>query len=58
MKSIFINRDKTPLERAEWRKLLGEKKEKNEEAEHMGREENWVIRNNKVVLGKPREKRL
>ena len=57
MQSIFINRDKTPLERAEWRKLLGEKKQKNEEAEHLGREENWVIRNSKVVLGRPREKR-
>jgi hypothetical protein len=55
LSSVYINRDKTPLERLEWKKLVEERKEKNEEAKSAGREENWVIRNHKVVLGRMRD---
>lgn len=54
--SVYINRDRTPLERQEWKRLLEEKKERNEEARNAGREENWIIRKQQVILGRPKDK--
>ena len=53
-KSIYVNRDMTPLERKEWRKLLEERRIKNSEAVAAGQDANWVIRNNRVVQREPR----
>ena len=54
-RNIYINKDRTPLEREEWRKLMDMKRQKNEEARKSGREENWIIRNNRVIQGRPKD---
>jgi hypothetical protein len=40
MDNIYINKDRTPLERAQWKQLMEERKEKNSEAKEAGMEEN------------------
>jgi hypothetical protein len=55
LEGVYINKDRTPLERAQWKQLMEERKEKNSEAKEAGREENWVIRNNRVVQGRPKD---
>ena len=58
LKQVYVNKDRTPLERCEWRKLIEGKKEKNEEAKQRGELGNWIIRNNRVVQGRPQDKYL
>lgn len=52
-RSVFINRDMTPLERAEWKKLVIEKKKRNEMATAAMENTKWIIRNNRVVKERP-----
>ena len=49
LKDIFINRDLTPLERTNLKKLLEEKKRRNKIAEEAGEDTSWTIRGNKLV---------
>ena len=56
LKHIFINKDRTPLERVEWKRLMELRKEKNDAAKASGLEENWIIRNHQVVQGRPKDK--
>jgi hypothetical protein len=48
-KDVFIKKDSTPLERAEMKKLITMRDQKREETKTKGGDENWVIRNGKVV---------
>jgi len=52
---VFVNKDRTPLEREEWKRLMEIRKEKNQQAREAGEQENWIIRNNRVVQGRPRD---
>ena len=51
---VFINRDMTPLERNQWKKLVVLKKQKQEKSKTDGEDVTWIIRGNKVVKGRPR----
>ncbi len=46
---IFINKDMTPLERAEHRKLVTERKRRQEQSDTQGLEAHWIIRRGQVV---------
>lgn len=47
--SVFVKKDSTPLERAELKKLLAVRDQKRQDTKQKGGEENWVIRNGKIV---------
>lgn len=47
--NTYINRDMTPLERAEYRKLVMERKKKQVESESQGQKAHWIIRRGKVI---------
>ena len=51
-RNVHINRDMTPLERVQRKKLLEEKKKKTEESTQRGENTVWVIRGNRVVKGR------
>ena len=48
---VFLNRDMTPLERIQWKSLIKERKEKQEESKTKGENVKWVIHRGKVVPG-------
>lgn len=54
LSDIHINRDMTPLERDQWKILVKERKERVEESKAKGEVINWIIRNGKVIKGRPR----
>ena len=54
--TIRINKDMTPLERAERRALVEEMKRKQRESDASGRKEKWLIRWGKVVKGRMMER--
>lgn len=47
--NTFINRDVTPSERPEFRKLVMERKRRQEESASKGQEAHWIIRRGKVI---------
>ena len=51
-KNIYINRDMTPLERAQRKKLVDLRKEKVNMSKTLGEEVSWVIRRGQVVKGR------
>jgi hypothetical protein len=58
---VYISRDMTPLERDSWRKLVKERKEKQEESDDKEENVRWVIYKGQVVKGRapgpPEEKK-
>ena len=56
--TIRMKRDMTPLEREEMRTLVKERKERVEESKAKGEVVNWIIRNGKVIKGRPRREEM
>lgn len=52
--NVFVNRDQTPREQKNWRKLQEERKKKMKESEEAGENKTWVIRRGKVIPGRPK----
>lgn len=52
---VYVSRDLTPLEREAWRKLVLERKERQEESKRNQENVRWVIYRGKVVQGRPME---
>ena len=53
---VYINRDMTPTEQEETKKLVEEKKTKQNESRQSGDlETTWIIRKGKVIKGRPRK---
>ena len=48
-KAIFVKKDSTPLERAEIKKLLEDRDKKRQETKKKGGNENWIVRQGRVV---------
>ena len=52
---VYVSRDQTPLEREAWRKLVVEKKEKQEESKRKQENVRWVIYKGRVIQGRATE---
>ena len=49
---VYISRDMTPLERESWKKLVKERKEKQEDSDRRKEDVRWVIYKGQVVKGR------
>lgn len=52
---VYISRDLTPLERESWKKLVMERKERQEESRRKNEKVKWVIYRGKVIQGRDTE---
>ena len=58
--NVYVNRDQTPLERDQWRKLKSKQKELTDQSVSQGQEKVWIIdmKMNRVVEGRARKENV
>ena len=53
-KEVFINKDQTPMEQKNWKRLLDVRKKKEIASREAEEDVTWIIRKGRVVPGKPK----